>query len=33
MDDIRIIEERTKQELDKQRAQGEIRGMSAAGEK
>lgn len=27
MDDIRVIEEKTKEELDKQRQLGEVRGM------
>lgn len=29
MDDIRAIEDRTKEELDKQRQVGEVRGMRA----
>lgn len=29
MDDIRAIEEKTKEELDKQRQLGEVRGMKA----
>lgn len=29
MDDIRAIEEKTKEELDKQRMTGEVRGMRA----
>lgn len=29
MEDIRAIEEKTKEELDKQRHQGEVRGMRA----
>ena len=29
MDDIRAIEEKTKEELDKQRQVGEVRGMRA----
>lgn len=32
MDDIRAIEEKTKEELDRQRSQGEVRGMKADGD-
>lgn len=32
MDDIRAIEDKTKEELDRQRQQGEVKGMKAEGE-